>query len=126
MAQQDGHAAAVVRPHAVPDTRTGRDLEIAQQEWLVKGGAYPCFRALQPGVVADVREDDRELVAAEARDAVFIPRRRLESQRDLAQQLVADFVPVAVVDLLEVVQIDIQQTEPTGLHRPRACARCAA
>jgi hypothetical protein len=47
------------------------------------------------------RDPDRELVAAEAPGEAVAP----EHARDLAEHEVADAVPVAVVDALEVVDV---------------------
>ena len=67
------------------------------------------------GVLPRAGEDDLELVAAEARDGgrvgrarheVVRPHRRRERPRHLLEHLVAGVVAVAVVDLLEVVDVD--------------------
>ncbi len=60
-------------------------------------------------VGADVRQHERELVAAEAPDRVAATDRRLERGDDPAQQLVARRVPEHVVDRLELV--DVQHDE---------------
>jgi len=57
----------------------------------------------------DIRQDDGELVAAEARDRVALACARLEPARYLAQQQVARVVPARVVDLFEAVQVNEQQ-----------------
>src|SRR6266536_1151569 len=56
-------------------------------------------RAVEIGV----RQDDRELVAAEAREYVGRTERLAHRAAELGQDDVADGVSVAVVDLLEVV-----------------------
>ena len=58
--------------------------------------------------VADVVEQQRELVAAQPRDGVVGAQRRFEPSRDRLQQLVADGVPEAVVDDLEAVEVEEQ------------------
>ena len=58
--------------------------------------------------VADVVEQERELVAAEAGDGVVGPQRRLQPARDGDQQLVADVVAERVVDELEAVEVEEQ------------------
>ena len=54
----------------------------------------------------DAVEQDRELVTTEPRDRVRRPNRHLEPARDLLEHLVARGVAEAVVDGLEVVEVD--------------------
>ena len=68
--------------------------------------------------MAQLGEDDRELVAAEARHRVVVADAVAQPLRHLQQQLVAGGVAERVVDGLEVIEIDEH-------HRQRAC-RCAA
>ncbi len=56
--------------------------------------------------VLDVLDQDGELVAAEARDGVARAQRLLEARRDRGEQLVAGGVPEAVVDELELVEVE--------------------
>ena len=56
-----------------------------------------------------LRQDDRELVAAEAGRGVPGTDRALDAPADLVQHLVAEVVAPAVVDPLEVVEVDVQQ-----------------
>ena len=56
-----------------------------------------------------VLEQERELVAAEARRRVDRPQALLQPGRDLDQELVAGGVAEAVVDRLEVVEVEEQQ-----------------
>ena len=56
--------------------------------------------------ILDSVQEDRELVAAEACHRVRRPHCRLQSPRDLPKDGVAGRVPEAVVDGLEVVEID--------------------
>ena len=62
------------------------------------------------GVVA-VLDHHRELVPAEARDQVLGPQAGTQARRDRHEQLVAGRVPEAVVDRLEVVEVDEQHRE---------------
>ena len=62
-------------------------------------------RAVQVGV----RKDDRELVAAEAREDVGRPQRLAHRAAQLREHDVADHVAEAVVDLLELVDVEQQQ-----------------
>src|SRR5205085_7739475 len=57
-------------------------------------------------LVLYVLDQDGELVASEARDGVPGPQRLLQSWRDRREQLVPGRVPEAVVDELELVEIE--------------------
>ena len=52
--------------------------------------------------------EDTELVTSEARNDVRFAENRLQNLRKQAQQLIACFVTVPVVDLLQAVSIDEQ------------------
>ncbi len=54
-------------------------------------------------------DDDRELLAARAADIVRLAYDAAELRCELCQHLVADGVPVDVVDPLEVVEVDHQE-----------------
>ena len=56
-----------------------------------------------------VRQDDRELVATEARDRVGASRLALQDGGGPRDRVVPDGVAVGVVDVLEVVEVDDQQ-----------------
>src|SRR5436190_22488273 len=61
------------------------------------------------GRARDARQDDRELVAADPRARVRAAHALGEPAADDPQQVVADLVAEAVVDLLEVVEVDVEQ-----------------
>jgi hypothetical protein len=61
--------------------------------------------------VADTVQEDRELVAAHPRSQVLVLERAAQPPRDRREQLVADRVPEAVVDRLEVVEVEEQDGE---------------
>ncbi len=61
--------------------------------------------------VGDVREQDGELVTAEPGNGVGLVQHRTKPGADLFQQLVTVVVTEGVVDLLEPVQIDEQQSD---------------
>ncbi len=76
------------------------------------------------GVRADqVRSQDRKLVAPEAGHQVVLAHRGLQPVSDLDQHLVAGRVTVHVVDPLEAVQIQQQQTMRAVGPRRRAQGR---
>ena len=60
----------------------------------------------------DARDEERELVAAEARDRVALADVLLDALGDLAEQLVADGVAQRVVDDLEAVEVEEEHGEP--------------
>ena len=59
----------------------------------------------------DVFEEDRELVAAQARDRISGAQAGLQSARDPDQQLIADHVAETVVDDLEAVEVEEEHGE---------------
>ena len=63
------------------------------------------------GVRARAREHDDELVATDASGLGVLRQRAHEDVGDLAQQRVAELVPGAVVDLLEVVAVDHEEAQ---------------
>ena len=75
--------------------------------------------------VADVVEQDRELVAAEPGDGVAGPQGGLQPARDRDQQPVADVVAERVVDELEAVEVEEQHRRAGGRARGAARGRIA-
>ena len=70
----------------------------------------------------DVLAEDRELVAAEARDRVAGAQLAVQARADRAQQLVAGVVAERVVDDLQVVEVQEQQRDPAAVARARGRA----
>ncbi len=109
-----------------------RDAEAAaQRELLVAGDDRQRERVEDAlgGVggllaVGDVLEQHRELVAAEARGGVGPADALVEAPRDLLQHLVARGVAEAVVDRLEVVEVEEDHRE-AALLAPAAGERVA-
>ena len=91
--QREADAGVDLQPHALEHER------LAQVHEQVLGDAGRVRWAV------DVREQDAELVAAEAGDRVGVAQRALQPARDLLEQQVAHVVAERVVDLLEVVEI---------------------
>jgi len=83
--------------------------DLAQLGATADGGAHTARRLSR--VLAGLGEDDEELVAAVADDHVGVPNRALRHRRDLAQHHVARRVAVVVVDLLEPVYVDHQESD---------------
>src|SRR6478672_2494825 len=65
-----------------------------------------------------LRENDRELIAAEASGGVAGPDRLLDPLADLLEHLVAEVVAPPVVDRLELVEVDVEQTGRLALLMP--------
>jgi hypothetical protein len=81
------------------------DLPADQGEGRAQGGDDPLGE--EPGrVQVGVLGQDRELVAAEPADGVVLAQAAPKPAGDLAQQPVAGAVAEAVVDHLEIVQVD--------------------
>ena len=72
------------------------------------------------GGVADVAQEYREFVAAEACHGVGLPDALTESSRRFAQQAIADRVTESVIDVLEAIEIHEQQG---GMLSSRAVRR---
>ena len=56
-------------------------------------------------------EQHHELVAAQARDGVFLAHAGQQARGRFPQQLVAGLVPEAVIDELEVVEVEVQEPD---------------
>src|SRR5450756_2538753 len=61
--------------------------------------------------VADIGLDHRELVAAEPGDVIGFPDAAPEAAGHRLQQFIADMMSERVVDALELVDVDIEQSE---------------
>src|SRR5262249_3409930 len=71
-------------------------------------------------------EENRELVAAQARERVAAAQTRFEPARGRDEQLVADHVPEAVVDDLESIEIQVEDREAAAGATPAAFVEPAA
>ena len=60
-------------------------------------------------------DDHRELIAPLAKDEVLAANHPLEAGADLDQEAIAGEVPVGLVDLLEAIEVDHDQTELTAV-----------
>ncbi len=100
----------------LPDDRRAdgdRDRERAGRRRDLRALDEPAgpVRHEREGEVRHVREEDDELLAAPAPDEVERACGAGERRRDRLQDGVADLVPVAVVDLLEAVDVDEEDPE---------------
>ena len=111
MAQQRLDALAVGGPAGLADAGADARGDVADRERVVEDGAHALRGGGDLVRGADVREDDGELVAAESRDGVLRAHHAREPRGSLLQQRVADVVAVDVVDLLEAVEVDEQQSD---------------
>ena len=114
----------VLRAEGDPDReRDGPCLVEVRVGHLPRNPFGECVRRLE---IADA-DDDRELLAAGPADVVRLAYDAAELRCELGQHLVADGVPVDVVDPLEVVEIEHQRAPrmtPARWRRERS--RCAA
>ena len=97
-----------------PDARTRRDLHLVDLERRLQPRADPFRDRDGRPLVVEVVEQDRELVPREARERVARAHARPEPRRDADEQLVAGSVPEAVVDGLEVVEVEQQDRDRLG------------
>ena len=68
--------------------------------------------------LADCRQQDGELVTAEPRYRVARPDHALQAPSERGKHFVADAVPVLVVDLLELVEVDEDDRRAGSVLRP--------
>ena len=91
--------------HRGPDRlRRGLDLELA-----LRHGAADPLRDLERLLRQRLRQEDRELLAAETRRDVVVAQLGAEDLRDSLQHRVAGEMPVAVVDVAQQVEVGHDQ-----------------
>lgn len=88
------------------DARRHERLPAADDERLAQPGDDPLGRVHRLRGARDVLEQDRELVTAETAGGVPAPAALAQALGDLDKQLVARAVTEAVVDRLEVVEVE--------------------
>ena len=117
-----GHVGPVEEDLGVPpvvgvdrhaDAGGQAELAAGQPEGFVEGRQQARGAGTQPGPVVALGDQHDELVAAVAQHALAGAQHRLEAPRDLDQQLVAHVVAEGVVDVLEAVEIEETQGQPT-------------
>ncbi len=93
------------------DADAGRHEQLVALDGEGLGGGIKDFFRHDLGMdgVFQLGQDDHELVAAESRHRIAFAQAFEQPSRGLAQQLVADGVAEAVVDLLELVEVDDHQ-----------------
>ena len=100
--------------HGDPDARGHHDLFAAQAERRIEQPADALGRGQGVVEAADALEQHRELVTAEAGDGVRRARRVIDPRGCRRDQLVATRMSEAVIDELEVVEVDHQHGDPLG------------
>ena len=108
--QQAHGVAGVGGEQRDADAGVDVDADAADGEGVLERRAQPQPGGARRRLVARL-EDDRELVAAEARERVVVAQELLQARADLAQHLVAGVVAERVVELLEAVEVDQQQRQ---------------
>jgi hypothetical protein len=91
-----------------PDARRDRDGAVGERERNGQRGHHPLGDLDGVQLALGVADEDRELVAAEARGGVDRTHAVLQAPPDLPEHLVAGGVPEAVIDVLEVVHVQEQ------------------
>ncbi len=100
-----------------PEARLGEMLARAERERQLEGPNHAFCDVRSRGLVGNLLEQHDELIAAKARDRVTRAQGALQPRRDPHQQLVAGAMAEAVVDELEVV--DVQEHDGDLGVRPR-------
>ena len=101
------------------DRRLERQREPLERDGLLDRHPHALDRVKHVRAASDLRQQDPELVAAEARDGVGGAQRGLEAPAQLDEQLVARGMAQRVVDLLEAVEIDDRDRAPCVGPPPR-------
>ncbi len=95
------------------DADAGRDVELPASK--IEGRQELLGDAVRhdtgPRLAMEALQQDNELVASQTRDRLVLPNAGAKAIRDLFQERVADMMAEAVVDLLEIVDIEKQQTD---------------
>src|SRR5438876_4366737 len=94
------HGGAYVQVQSFFLAESARAERVAQPASYVPGGVFP-----------SLRQQNHELVSAIAKSVNNHPKLRFDQIPDFRQQLASDQVPVRVIHLLEVVQINEQYRE---------------
>ena len=111
VAQEPGRRVVLAFRDDRPDARIEEDLVGVQRERLIEHTAQAPGERDHVLGARDVVADDRQLVAAEARQPVAGPQHSGEPPGNRGEQLIAGFVAEAVVDDLEVVEIEDHQAD---------------
>ncbi len=99
------------------DTRAEAHLVVAERERLVEHRAQPVRQGEHVVDARDVVTHHRELVAAEPGELVAGTQHAAQPARGGREQLVAGFVSEAVVDDLEVVDVENHESDPRVVGR---------
>jgi hypothetical protein len=126
VAQQRRGVAAVTRIAADADAGRHEDLAAVDHNRFRQGHQDPARDDGQVQIIVVHRREDCELIAAQPHHRVVAALTLQETHRHRAQQLVATCVPEHIVDLLEAVEVQHQQTDlpPAGVG-VRQCRRQA-
>src|ERR1039457_4415754 len=120
--EQLGAVIAVARGERDSDAHAYVQARHRQHERVLDLGRQPLGD--DGGVVrVGVGEQDAEFVTAEASQYVSIPEHALQTRPQHLQYLVTYGMPEGVVDLLEMVEVQQQQGEVTGVIGPCRSAR---
>lgn len=97
-----------------PEKRHRADAECHSRCRRFSGPAQILAEPLEEGLrhrAAGVREEDRELVASKPRRHVDPSNRALKSRGDCYQERISHSVAMAIVDLLEIVDVDVHHRQ---------------
>ena len=120
--EQLARVRPVVGEHGDADARSHEQLVPVDNERPADRAEQLLGHDAEPFSVAEARQQDREVVGTHARDRVAFAHRAREAPADPLQQLVADGVTEARIDLLEAVEVDHQDGQLLA-QSPRALNR---
>jgi hypothetical protein len=103
----------VLRENRNPNACRALKRDILNRKWLVEALFEAEGNLLDIGAAAHIRHKHGEFVAADAGQGIRVAELAFHAQRDFLQVEVADLVTMGVVDLLEAVQVDVDQSDET-------------
>ncbi len=95
-------------PDADADRHLRPDL-LGQIVWLAQNTDHALGDELGAGIERRALDQDDELIAGQASGGVRLPHHRAQPLGDHLQKPVADAVPVRVVNVLEIVEVDVEK-----------------
>ncbi len=113
--EQCVNVGAVLGVERDADARLEVERDAFERERPAQHRAHALAEHQRLAAVGDVRQQQSELVATEARDAVRLTQPGAQAPADLLQQQVAVVMPEGVVDLLEAVEVEDHQRDTCSI-----------
>src|ERR1017187_5991827 len=102
----------LARPcHLDARTCANENLAIVLLKWDCNLSLYPLGQFVRSIHRMHLRQQNYKFISAQPRHKVALPNHLLQAARHLLQNFVPDSMTMNIIDLLEVVQIDHQESE---------------